>query len=278
VAAPPAQRVQAWRPDVPGIAEVLHARFTDHAYPVHTHDTWTLLIVDDGAIAYDLDRQHHGALRPQVTLLPPHVTHDGRSATSTGFRKRVLYLEPETLGVERIGAAVDAPSLPDSGLRQWIHRLHQALSEPGDAFAAQTRFALVCQELLGHLGNAPLEPPAPVLARRLRELLDDHVVAGIALSEAAQQLQAHPGHLVRSFTARYGVAPHAYLTGRRVDAARRLLLAGVPAAEAATAAGFYDQAHLTRHFRRYLGVTPGRYAAGVRRAPAAPAHTSTVTS
>lgn len=47
---------------------------------------------------------------------------------------------------------------------------------------------------------------------------------------------------------------------RRVDLARRLLLGGQPAGEVATAAGFYDQSHLTRHFKRVLGTTPGRYA------------------
>ena len=51
----------AWRPDVPGVAEVFHARFTDHAYPAHTHDTWTLLIVDDGMVTFDLHRRLHGA-------------------------------------------------------------------------------------------------------------------------------------------------------------------------------------------------------------------------
>ncbi|MGY1840981.1 MULTISPECIES: helix-turn-helix domain-containing protein [unclassified Modestobacter] len=58
---------------------------------------------------------------------------------------------------------------------------------------------------------------------------------------------------------RHGLPPRRYLTGRRVDRARRLLLAGVPPAEVATAAGFYDQAHLTRHFRRMLGTTPAAY-------------------
>ncbi|MFB7464272.1 helix-turn-helix domain-containing protein [Streptomyces sp. NPDC056224] len=72
--------------------------------------------------------------------------------------------------------------------------------------------------------------------------------------------RCHPTHLIRSFTAAYGLPPHAYLTGRRVALARRLLLAGAPPAAAATAAGFYDQAHLTRHFGRHVGTSPARYA------------------
>jgi AraC-like DNA-binding protein len=77
------------------------------------------------------------------------------------------------------------------------------------------------------------------------------------LAEAAETLRAHPVHLVRSFTAAYGIAPHAYLVGRRVDVARRLLLRGRTGAQAAADAGFYDQAHLTRVFRRYLGHDAG---------------------
>jgi hypothetical protein len=74
----PSPSVTAWRPDVPGVSEVLHASFTDHAYPLHTHDTWTLLLVDTGAVRYDLERHEHAALGSRVTLLPPGVPHDGR--------------------------------------------------------------------------------------------------------------------------------------------------------------------------------------------------------
>ncbi len=102
----------------------------------------------------------------------------------------------------------------------------------------------------------------PMLARRLRELLDERVVQGITLDEATGLVPAHPAHLVRAFSGAYGIAPHQYLMSRRVERARRLLLAGQAPAEVAAATGFYDQAHLTRHFKRLVGVTPGRYRTG----------------
>jgi AraC-like DNA-binding protein len=45
----------------------------------------------------------------------------------------------------------------------------------------------------------------------------------------------------------------------RVRRAKALLRAGRTPAEAAAEAGFSDQSHLTRHFKRLLGFTPGRY-------------------
>src|SRR4029078_4844845 len=56
----PREWVSAWRPPVPGVHEVFHARFVEHAYPAHTHDTWTVFVVEDGAIRYDLDATHRG--------------------------------------------------------------------------------------------------------------------------------------------------------------------------------------------------------------------------
>ncbi|WP_346011255.1 AraC family ligand binding domain-containing protein, partial [Streptomyces sp. SID337] len=67
---PSSQQVTAWRPQVPGVVEVFHAHFTEHAYPMHVHDVWTLLIVDDGAVRYDLDRRERGTPRGTVSLLP----------------------------------------------------------------------------------------------------------------------------------------------------------------------------------------------------------------
>ena len=42
----PLDTVRAWKPPVPGVREVLHARHVEHAYPIHTHDVWTVLLVD----------------------------------------------------------------------------------------------------------------------------------------------------------------------------------------------------------------------------------------
>lgn len=263
--------VAAWRPAVSGIQEVFHARFTDHAYPWHTHDTWTLLIVDDGAVRFGLGGHEHGALRPVVTLLPPHVPHDGSPATARGFRKRVLYLDAASLGEDLIGAAVDNPSLRDAALRYRIHQLHNALDGHPEVLEAQSRYALIRERLLHHLRRHDLPPPAPRrdpgVARRLRDLLDARMPAGTTLDQASRILGAHPTHLVRAFTRAYGMPPHQYLTGRRVELARRLILEGHSGADVAVAAGFYDQSHLTRHFRRMLGATPNAYAGRGGRAP-----------
>ena len=65
--------------------------------------------------------------------------------------------------------------------------------------------------------------------------------------------------LLRAFRAATGLPPHAYLNQVRVRRARLLLDDGVPAADVAGQVGFADQAHLTRHFKRVVGVPPAAY-------------------
>lgn len=256
------ERVVAWRPGVAGVSEVLHAAFVNHIYPAHTHDTWTLLIVEDGAIRYDLHRSQHGAVRDRVTVLPPHVPHTGRAGVASGFRKRVLYLDDTILDDALVGAAVDQPTMADAMLRQRVVQLHRALAAPGEELEAESRLALVRARLHHHLGAAAptTMPVSPRLAEQLRDLLDSRVRSGLTLREAAGLLGAHPDSLVRTFTTAFGIPPHRYLISRRINTARRLLLAGQRPADVATEAGFADQAHLTRHFARQVGTTPARYA------------------
>ncbi|TPW77589.1 AraC family transcriptional regulator [Schumannella soli] len=284
-----AERLRAWSPGIPGMSEVLHARFVEHAYPLHAHGDWSLLLIDQGEVRYELDGRQHRAPAGTVTLLPPRVPHDGHAAsTREGFRKRVAYLDRAWLPEQLVSAASARPLFDDPALIAATRRLHALVALPGEAFRAESELAGIGVRLRGLLaageggrmrarlsavddaggvgldGAAGRTADAP-LALRLRELLEAEVAqytgsataeAHLTLAAASRQLGASPEHLIRVFRAQYGVPPHRYLTSIRVDRARRLLLGGMRAVDAAIAAGFYDQAHLTRHFRRVLGTTP----------------------
>ena len=259
----PREWVRAWKPAVPGIHEVFHARFVDHAYPPHTHDAWTVFVVDEGAIKYDLETRHRGVAGARVTILPPHVVHDGRAAGAMGYRKRVLYVGTDVLDERLIGPAVDDPDIEDHAAVQELRTLHRALGDPGEVLEAETLFALVSTRLQEHLGDRivePIERPYDEVAGDLRDLLDQRRFEAMTLAEAGRIIHVSPAHLVRCFTRSFGIPPHHYVVARRIEAARRRLLDGEPVAQVAAGVGFHDQAHLTRHFRRHVGTTPARYA------------------
>jgi AraC-like DNA-binding protein len=253
---------RAWNPAIEGLREVFHATVSTHAYPPHTHEVWTVFIVDEGAIRYDLDGRPRGADGRRASVLPPGVVHDGRPATGGGFRKRVLYIETSLLGEHLIGRAVDDPTLPDAALRDELAALHDALTCPDDLLEAETRLAFVIERIGRSLGEPAATPsalPGIELAERLRAHLDAHLFEPITIHAAAAGLGASPTQIARAFSTGFGISPHAYVTGRRLEAARDRILAGQPLADVAAEVGFSDQAHLSRRFSQFLGTTPGRF-------------------
>jgi AraC-like DNA-binding protein len=159
-------------------------------------------------------------------------------------------------------AAVDHTAITDPPLRAALAQLHNCLLNDAGYLDAEAGLALIAERITGHLTQTrdPLPVPEPGIAHRLRELLDGHVTSQLTLAQAAAMLDRSVPHLVRSFSRQFGLTPHAYLIGRRVEAARCLLLDGAAPADVATAVGFYDQAHLTRHFKRHTATTPASYA------------------
>ncbi len=67
--------------------------------------------------------------------------------------------------------------------------------------------------------------------------------------------------LARQFRAAFGTSPSRFRTQRQLDNVRRLLKRGTSLAGAAIEAGFADQSHMSRQFKRAYGLTPARWAA-----------------
>jgi AraC-like DNA-binding protein len=72
--------------------------------------------------------------------------------------------------------------------------------------------------------------------------------------------------LARQFRAAFGTSPSRYRTMRQVNIVRRLIHSGVPLVEASLRAGFADQSHMTRQFKKPFGLAPGHWATAAGRA------------
>jgi AraC family transcriptional regulator len=97
--------------------------------------------------------------------------------------------------------------------------------------------------------------------RAVVEYIEEHLVRGLTLEQMAAVAHISPYHFARQFRAATGRPPHQYVILRRVERARDLLhtRTDLSLAEVAVSAGFSDQSQFSHHFKRLVGVTPGRF-------------------
>ncbi len=127
-------------------------------------------------------------------------------------------------------------------------RILEACATPEET--AQTALK---DEMPGRVGSHPR-----AVAEAVR-FIQENYSRDVSLNDIAEAVHLSPFHVARLFKQALGVSPHQYLIQVRVNSARSLLEAGSgerSLAEVASAVGFADQSHLTRHFKRLLGVTP----------------------
>ena len=255
-------------PGLPGV-EALHARFVRHAYVPHSHPTWTVALVHHGAARFELDATQQRANQGELFVLEPDAVHTGMAAVPEGWAYKVLYLDPALLHEweERDSPAPRAARwvvFRDRELRDSLLRVHAALGAGTGALELDEAVAAALESLRPHLR------PGPQIARggfehaavrRARAYLSEHWDQPVRLAAVSSFAGLTRFELVRRFRQQTGLTPHAFQVNVRIARARVMLDAGEPIARVAAACGFADQSHLTRTFRRAVGVTPGRFAA-----------------
>ncbi|EPR39814.1 AraC protein arabinose-binding/dimerization [Desulfovibrio sp. X2] len=265
-----------WRdPALPGL-DLLAATYVTHRFVPHVHETYAVGVCLAGAEGFSHQGSEHVLTPGAVATINPDDVHTGEAATPDGWVYRMFYPAPE-LVARLLGRAPEetprfaAPLAQDRELALRLARLHGALAALPLDLARASLFCETFSEIFTRHASLPAprpEPGAPGLARAFAlireagsaENAGDGAEGGPALEVLAREAGLSPWHFLRSFRRRYGLTPHALLVQRRCAAAARLMRQGLPPAQAAAAAGFTDQSHLTRHFKRIYGITPGVYA------------------
>jgi AraC-like DNA-binding protein len=182
---------------------------------------------------------------------------------------RVLFIEPTLFekmakenGLRRTPHFRDF-IVPCPQLTQTVYRLCESVEANETALEQQSRLLQCVRLAFAHTEEARPEAVSGYnhdAIRRARAYLQEHFNEPVSLDELSAIAGLSPYHLVRSFTRRFGLPPHAYQIHIRVERTRAPLAAGAPLAEVASSAGFADQSHFTRHFRRIMNTTPANYA------------------
>ncbi|WP_043259032.1 helix-turn-helix domain-containing protein [Streptomyces prunicolor] len=247
--------------------DLLTARFDRHVYAPHAHEEFTIGVCVGGSEVIDYRggriRTHPGSI---VVLAPGEMHTGGPGTTTEGYAYRALYADPALLTDGILGAALPhfrEPLLDDAELAVALRTAHTQLSVCPDPLEVESRLPWLLTALARrHSTSSPAPdeiPGAAWVAHAVRDRLADELLTPPSLSSLAADFDLSRYQLLRAFRTTMGIPPYAWLAQYRVTRARGLLEAGGRPAEVAAQVGFADQAHLTRWFRRVLGVTPAAY-------------------
>ncbi|WP_199104287.1 AraC family transcriptional regulator [Aquitalea sp. ASV11] len=235
------------------------ARITASAsgFPRHTHDEYVISANLGGHEQVWLEGESFVVSPDMLTIYPPQAVQSSHSLSDAGWDCLSLYVDPAAFGQLFDCPPPDLPSHLQQPVfaRQLKHiaRLEASLREEAIVQLLQT--------LLDGRAAAPHRPDSSgsQLVQHVRQRLLDDLSVGTHLQQLAAAAGVTSAHLVRRFQQATGLPPLAWQMQQRMALARRLLRAGRPIIDVALATGFADQAHFSKAFSRFCGMSPGRY-------------------
>ncbi|MBN3856800.1 AraC family transcriptional regulator [Paraburkholderia sp. Ac-20340] len=243
--------------------ERIEAFFHGKAYAMHRHDTYAIGRTLAGVQSFNYRRGQCNSLPGHTLVLHPDEPHDGQAGTGEGFQYRMIYVQPslfqDVLGGRTL-PFLEGGVTTDPRLSAATGALLQQMSYTLEPLEQNDALTELIHALADVTGTAKLRPTGDYRAARLaRDFLHAHSTEAVALEALEGATGRDRWSLSRDFRQFYGTSPYRYLTMRRLDTVRRLLLAGTSLSQAAAAAGFADQPHMTRHFSKAFGMTPGQW-------------------
>lgn len=249
-------------PDVGGLQR-FEAFFVGHGYNLHRHDTYAIGHTLVGVQSFLYHGGRRNSLPGGTIVLHPDEAHDGEAGTEAGFQYRMMYIEPaliqQMLGGQPLPFIKSGLST-DPRLFAATAVLLQSLDVPLDPLEEQDALFDLAQALSTVSGvTASSASFDYVAAQRAREYIHGALDRTVTLEELEQHCGRDRWSLSRDFRLLFGTSPYRYLTMRRLDMVRSLLVQGQSLVSAALIAGFTDQSHMTRQFGKTYGLSPARW-------------------
>lgn len=249
--------------------EVGSFRVTDALFPPelrlpsHYHERTCLAVVLEGSLDKAFPRADYYSPASTAITMPPHERHRDFFMRAGAH---MLVLEPDPAAGEMIRpcmSALDRVSHMRSGAMVALAwRISEEVRHP-DAVSHIAVEGLALEMLAAasrQAGLAPSEKRPPPWLNVVEELVRAGFMEPLMITEVAAHVGVHPVHLARVFRSHFGESFGQYLRRLRLDwAATQLSRPDVTLCDLAAKAGFSDQSHFTRVFKKHTGLTPARY-------------------
>jgi AraC-like DNA-binding protein len=261
------QAAKSWlreAPPSPGM-ERMEAFFMGQAYTPHRHDTYAIGYTLSGIQCFDYRGEERRSMPGKTIVLHPDELHDGRAGTDEGFQYRMIYVDPALISQALGGKPLPFIREAVQEHREIRHAIDVAFDTAGTSVEDLQLGDLILRlaECLNSTATSGPKKPAAIdipAITRTRAYLRENIERSVLRDELETVSGLDRWTLARQFRRACGTSMSRYLAMRRLERVRQRLHDGLALADAAADAGFSDQNHMTRHFKRAYGISPGQWA------------------
>lgn len=240
-------------------------------YAPHSHTQWSIGAITGGRSTFCYRDERYLVNTGDLVVMNPGWVHACNPIDDQPWAYLMMYIDAGWLADLRHQSGLSAiagwqgiatATITDTA---WYGRYRQVadclLDAQRDLLEKQTEVVEFLSDLMHEFAASPATPkePVPEVMTALAAYLDGRAAEDVSLAELCESSGYSPGHLIRVFKQHFGLTPHAYLINRRVQLGRSALSHGATIVDAALSAGFADQPHFQRVFKRLMAATPNQY-------------------
>lgn len=238
-------------------------------FPAHFHEYYVIGFIEAGQ-RYLVCKGEEYIINPgDLLLFNPLDTHSCEQIDGKTLDYRCINIKPEVMkkAVLEVTGHENLPYFKQSVLYHSelvsnLKELHIKISNKESGFKKEELFLYLLEELIQTQSDLTILPTASEPSYEINTVcnyLEENYTKTITLNDLSDLTGWSKYHLLRTFTRKMGISPNSYLETIRVNHAKKLLEQGIKPIEVTFLTGFSDQSHLTKFFKRQVGLTPKQY-------------------
>ncbi|MEW6131456.1 MAG: AraC family transcriptional regulator [Acidobacteriota bacterium] len=264
-------KIKVWHLPEFNDIELLKGVQVKHPHPKHWHEEFHLCLIEQGTGQMFYRGAFHETHAGSLFIVHPGELHSNAATHQHGCSFRTLNVSPDIVqrallyvndGRQRL-PFFPTPIICDQDLLAGFQSTHTSFEATASRLERETLLFDLLIKLISRYGENRMvlvdTGKEPAAVKLVRAYIEENYAENISLETLAHLTNLSPFHLNRVFSKAIGLPPHAFQTQVRLLKARKFLAQGKTISEATYDAGFADQSHFTRHFKRIFGFTPSNF-------------------
>lgn len=238
-------------------------------FPAHFHEYYVIGFIEAGQRFLVCKGEEYIINPGDLLLFNPLDTHSCEQIDGKTLDYRCINVKPEVMkkAVLEVTGHENLPYFKQSVLYHSelvsnLKELHIKISNKESGFKKEELFLYLLEELIQTQSDLTILPTVSEPSYEINTVcnyLEENYTKTITLNDLSALTGWSKYHLLRTFTRKMGISPNSYLETIRVNQAKKLLEQGIKPIEVTFLTGFSDQSHLTKFFKRQVGLTPKQY-------------------